>query len=58
MGLTEQEVLLIEQARDRRRKPEFIKQYKEKMEALHASNQKDAERREPSVERLREVFNF
>lgn len=58
MALTEKQITILREARKERRTEEFLKEYKAKVEESRVYHDGVAARREPSPERMREVFNF
>ncbi|MGF7174554.1 hypothetical protein [Azospirillum doebereinerae] len=57
-ALSEADILNLRRAREARRTEEFLKRYQTETELARARHNRVAEQREPSPERMKEVFNF
>lgn len=58
MVLTREDRLSLRRAREARRTEEFLERYHAKIESSRAHHERNAEQREPSLDRMKETFNF
>ena len=58
MVLSEEDTLSLQYAREARRTEEFLAHYHADIESSRVRHERNAERRQPSLERMKETFNF